>query len=323
LARQVDMLDAALSLGMNVLGDHFPGLAIGAGIVATYAAYALSNGKRKEFNAIDPEKQKEQFRNYEDSARQERVENFYREQHTKQTYEYVKNMRSKHLKFDKCVKTVWEMAEYLDTVTDDSDPDTDLTQLQHAIQTAEACRKAYPDCDWMHVAAFIHDLGKILLVDDESLGLSGDPQWSVVGDTYPVGCRFDESNVFYKYFKQCGDWGHPVYSTKNGLYEPHCGLDAVTMSWGHDEYIYYIAKNQSSLPEEALYMLRYHSFYPWHKEGAYMHLCDDHDLEMLKWVQCFNQFDLYSKNKDCPTIEEVAPYYKEKIQKYFPNPVQW
>jgi len=149
-----------------------------------------------EFTALDPTKKKEEFRNYEDSARQERVENFYREQHTNQDYEYVMKKREEHLKFDKCVKTVWEMAEYLDTVTDDSDPDTDLTQLMHAIQTAEACRKAYPDDDWMHVAAFIHDLGKILLVNDESLKISGDPQWAVVGDTYPVGCKFDDSLFF-------------------------------------------------------------------------------------------------------------------------------
>jgi len=294
-------------------------------VFVVFMAYKLFTRAKvsEDFKAMDQKKKKEEFRNYEDSGRQERVENFYREQHTMQTVEFVKEKRDQHLKFNKCVKTVWEMAEYLDSITDDSDPDTDLTQLQHAIQTAEACRKAYPDDDWFHVAAFIHDLGKILLVDDEKLGLSGDPQWAVVGDTYPVGCRFDESNVFYKYFKQCPDWGHAVYSTKNGLYEPHCGLDNVTMSWGHDEYIYYIAKKQSTLPPPALYMLRYHSFYPWHKEGAYMHLCDETDMKMLKWVQCFNQFDLYSKNKDCPTIEEVAPYYKSKIEKYFPKPVQW
>jgi len=277
----------------------------------------------KKFNAIDPEKKKEEFRNYEDSARQERVQNFYREQHKNMGLEYAKMMRKRHLKFDKCVKTVWEMAEYLEQVTDDSDPDTDLSQLMHAVQTAEACRKAYPDKDWMHVAAFIHDLGKILLVDDPKLGLSGDPQWAVVGDNYPVGCRFDEANVFHEYFKLNEDWDHPKYSTKFGVYEPHCGLDSVTMSWGHDEYIYQIAKDQSNLPEEALYMLRYHSFYPWHKEGAYMHLCNEHDMEMLKWVQCFNQFDLYSKSDDCPTVEEVAPYYKKIIEKYFPNPVRW
>ena len=65
------------------------------------------------------------------------------------------------------------------------------------------------------------------------------------------------------------------------------------MSWGHDEYVYQMMKDH--LPESALYMLRYHSFYAWHREGAYSYLLDDHDREMLKWVKLFNPYDLYSK----------------------------
>lgn len=38
------------------------------------------------------------------------------------------------------------------------------------------------------------DLGKVLL--HPSFGQL--PQWAVVGDTFPVGCAFDESNVHYK-----------------------------------------------------------------------------------------------------------------------------
>ena len=52
------------------------------------------------------------------------------------------------------------------------------------------------------------------------------------------------------------------------------------MSWGHDEYLYHIFKNY--LPEPSLYMIRYHSFYAWHREAAYDWLCDDHDREMLE-----------------------------------------
>lgn len=38
------------------------------------------------------------------------------------------------------------------------------------------------------------DLGKVLL--HPSFGEL--PQWAVVGDTYPVGCAFDESIVHHK-----------------------------------------------------------------------------------------------------------------------------
>ena len=36
---------------------------------------------------------------------------------------------------------VWEALEYLNTLVDDSDPDTDLSQIEHNLQTAEAIRR--------------------------------------------------------------------------------------------------------------------------------------------------------------------------------------
>jgi len=279
-----------------------------------------------EFKTIDPSKTEEEFRNYKDSLRLEMVKRTYTQMHENQSYEYAKRKREEHLKFDKCLMTVWEMGHYLDAVHDESDPDTDLSQLQHAIQTAEACRKAFPgeEYDWFHVVCFIHDFGKILLVDDEELDLSPDPQWAVVGDNFPTGCGYSDKNVFPETFAKNPDFNDPKYNTKLGIYSENCGLEKVQMSWGHDEYIYQIAKKYSSLPEKALYMLRYHSFYPWHKGGDYMHLCNEKDLKMLKWVQTFNRFDLYSKNKECPSLEEVGPYYKSIIEKYFgKDPLWW
>jgi hypothetical protein len=36
-------------------------------------------------------------------------------------------------------------------------------------------------------------------------------------------------------------------------------------------------------------MIRYHSFYPWHREGAYMHLCNEEDMKQLHAVKAFNR----------------------------------
>ena len=85
-----------------------------------------------------------------------------------------------------------EALTYLDTLVDDSDPDTELSQLQHLLQTAEAIRRDDHE-DWFVLTGFIHDLGKILC-------LSGEPQWSVVGDTFPVGCRFSDKIVYPHFF---------------------------------------------------------------------------------------------------------------------------
>jgi inositol oxygenase len=93
------------------------------------------------------------------------------------------------------------------------------------------------------------------------------------------------------------------------------------MSWGHDEYFYHVAK--SYLPEPALYMIRYHSFYPAHREGAYQHLMSARDMEMFEWVKRFNPYDLYSKSAERPSAVELRSYYQGLIDKYFPREVNF
>jgi inositol oxygenase len=93
------------------------------------------------------------------------------------------------------------------------------------------------------------------------------------------------------------------------------------MSWGHDEYVYQMLKDY--LPEPGLYMLRYHSFYAWHREGAYDHLLDDHDREMLKWVKLFNPYDLYSKCPTPPDWKQLRPYYEDLVAKYLPSTIKF
>ena len=134
---------------------------------------------------------------------------------------------------------VWEAMEFLNTLVDDSDPDTDLSQIEHLLQTAEAIRRdGHPR--WFVLTGLIHDLGKILC-------LFGEPQWAVVGDTFPVGCAFSDKIVFPEFFADNPDAQVPEYQTPCGIYEPGCGLDSVHLSWGHDEYLYHVVKDY--LPE--------------------------------------------------------------------------
>ncbi|KAL5771092.1 hypothetical protein ACOSP7_015246 [Xanthoceras sorbifolium] len=261
------------------------------------------------------------FRDYNaESERQKSVEEFYRLQHINQTYDFVKKMRKEYGKLDKVEMSIWECCELLNEVVDDSDPDLDEPQIQHLLQSAEAIRKDYPDEDWLHLTALIHDLGKVLLLP--SFGEL--PQWAVVGDTFPLGCAFDKANVHHKYFKDNPDYNNPAYSTKNGIYQEGCGLDNVMISWGHDDYMYLVAKeNGSTLPSAGLFIIRYHSFYPLHKEGAYTHLMNEEDKENMKWLHVFNKYDLYSKSKVLVDVEKVKPYYLSLIEKYFPAKLRW
>lgn len=209
---------------------------------------------------FDANKDKSGFRQYEDAC--DRVKNFYKEQHTKQTVAY--NLRARHLFHTqtRAEMTIWQAIEKLNTLIDESDPDTELSQIEHLLQTAEAVRRDGKP-KWFQLTGLIHDLGKLLFF----YGAEG--QWDVVGDTFPVGCAFDERIIYPGSFVDNPDIKDPIYATKHGIYSPGCGMDKVMLSWGHDEYLYNICKEQSTLPDEALAMIRYHSFYPWHSAGAY------------------------------------------------------
>jgi inositol oxygenase len=258
-----------------------------------------------------PSKAKEEYRNYEKPAR-DTVKEFYKLNHTYQTFDFVQKKQDEFLQFNRKELPVWGAMEYLNTLVDDSDPDIELDQLQHLLQTAEAIRAdGHPD--WFVLTGFIHDMGKVLC-------LFGEPQWAVVGDTFPVGCKHSDKIVYPEFFDLNPDSKNPLYNTKYGIYEPNCGLDQVKMSWGHDEYLYQITK--SYLPEPALYMIRYHSFYAQHREHAYEHLMNDHDREMFDWVNKFNPYDLYSKNPVPPKASELRPYYEDLIAKYLPATIK-
>jgi inositol oxygenase len=257
-------------------------------------------------------KGEEEFRNYRADANPT-VTEFYRLNHANQTLDFVLKKKAEFTPLTRGKKSVWEMADYLNTLVDDSDPDTDVSQIEHLLQTSEAIRKdGQPR--WFVLTGLMHDLGKVLC-------LYGEPQWAVVGDTFPAGCAYSDQIVFPEFFAANPDSKAPEYQTKYGIYSPNCGLDNVHLSWGHDEYVYTVTRDY--LPEPAQYMLRYHSFYPAHRHGAYRHLMDDHDEKMFEWVRKFNPYDLYSKGLERPNVKEIMPYYQDLVAEFFPAQISW
>jgi inositol oxygenase len=257
-------------------------------------------------------KPKEAFRDYRAEARPS-VKEFYRVNHRNQTREFVRAKKAEYLPLRRKRMGIWEAMEYLNTLVDDSDPDTDLSQIEHLMQSAEAIRAdGHPR--WFILTGLVHDLGKILC-------LYGEPQWAVVGDTFPVGCAYSDKVVFPECFADNPDANVPEYQSTCGVYAPGCGLDRVDLSWGHDEYLYHVVKDY--LPEPAQYMIRYHSFYAAHREGAYGQLMTDHDREMFRWVRAFNPYDLYSKAAARPDVGALRPYYEALIAEFFPPAVAW
>lgn len=275
-------------------------------------AVGLKGTASFEGSTLAPARPADDFRDYAKEARPS-VKEFYRLNHHHQTYGFVEQKRAQYLGLNSRRMGIWQAMEYLNTLVDDSDPDIDLPQIEHLLQTGEAIRKdGRPG--WFILAGVIHDLGKILC-------LWGEPQWAVVGDTFPVGCRFSDKIVFHEFFADNPDSKNATYQTELGVYQPNCGLDNIRMSWGHDEYLYHVVKDY--LPTPALYIIRYHSFYPAHREMQYDYLMNDIDREMFQWVRDFNKYDLYTKRDERMDVSALRPFYEELISEYFPETLRW
>ncbi|MCY3620421.1 MAG: inositol oxygenase [Gammaproteobacteria bacterium] len=258
-----------------------------------------------------PEAVADMYRDYANADVQ--VRRFYRLNHEHQTLEFARAKRAHYGALNTTRMGIWEACETLNSLVDESDPDTGLSQIEHCLQTAEGIRRdGHPD--WFVLAGLAHDLGKILCA-------FGEPQWAATGDTFVVGCAFRDAIVYPEYFAENPDARDSRYNTPLGIYEPGCGLDKVTLSWGHDEYMYLVARDY--LPEPALAMIRYHSFYPGHSTDAYRELLGPGDEERLEWVRQFNRYDLYTKHDSPPDVAALRPFYEELISRYFPAKIAW
>lgn len=272
------------------------------------------------------EKSDEEFRVYRSEDTPQRVIDHYRDMRSNQTVDFYKKMERKYNfangKFRRLM-TIEEAFEELDKYIDASDPDLDLPNLFHLLQTAQGIRReGHPD--WMQLTGLLHDMGKIMFLwgtgEDGQDGLSPDgKQWALGGDTFVVGCRIpDEAVILPELNKLNPDMQDSRYNTECGMYEPGCGIDKLMFAWGHDEYMYrMLVANNTALPKEALDMIRYHSAYPWHDRGAYKQLMGPGDEDRIKWVTLFNKFYLYTKDEGNElNVKELWPYYKQLCEKY-------
>jgi inositol oxygenase len=272
-------------------------------------------------------KAKEEFRNYNDSNRQEIVERHYKLMRKNQTLEFVLRMEKRWKSFKNAKMTILEGFKALEGYVDSSDPDSSTPNLEHMLQTAEGIRAAgHPD--WFQLVGLLHDMGKIQYLwgrpEDGQQGTADGEQWALGGDTWIAGCRIPDTTVFPQYNVQNADMADSRYQTKFGIYEANCGFKNVHFAWGHDEYMYQmLVHNKTTIPAEGLAMIRLHSCYPWHNKGEYRHLMDANDHKMLDWVLEFNKYDLYTKADKRPDVEALWPYYQSLIDKYIPGKLDW
>jgi inositol oxygenase len=254
------------------------------------------------------------LRNYEQESKQCEL---YSLMYKNQDLKFVLHQKGKYEKLNNKIMNIHKALYLMDTFIDTSDPDVNEPNSVHAYQTAERIRKKYPEDKEYQIIGLIHDIGKVLFT-------FGEPEWSITGDTFVVGCKLPESMVYYNEIKD-----HPdINNTLLGIYEKGCGIENLNISFGHDEYLYQVLKQNNKnhkISEKYWDIIRYHSFYPWHDKGEYKHFMNgEKDLETLKLVQEFNQFDLYSKEDiDLEITDEIKKYYENLLNDYFFKELQW
>ena len=71
-------------------------------------------------------------------------------------------------------------------------------------------------------------------------------------------------------------------------------------------------------------IIKYHSFYAFHKDNEYHYLANEDDMKLKPMLQLFSQCDLYSKdNNNKLNIDELKHYYIELINEYCPGNFNW
>lgn len=261
-----------------------------------------------------------------DSSTAARVKELYAKMRQRQSVEHVRRLRAKYVgpgRLGSVRMSMWDALDLLSRFVDVSDPDLTLPNHIHAFQTAEGLR-AMKMPDWLQLTGLLHDLGKMIYLRgcDED-GTSMNEQWSIVGDTWIVGCAMPDAMILPELNAANPDAAHPERCTELGIYAEGCGLDAAMCAFGHDEYMYEVLRQTEgvTLPREALYVIRYHSLYPWHDAGCYTRLESETDRSMKGWVKLFNQHDLYTKKDVHYSVEELAElreYYTTLADKYLP-----
>lgn len=226
--------------------------------------------------------------------------------------------------------TVWEALDRLDELreyeaalsseagTPHLDPSMSLKE--HALQTAELCRLAHPHLDWLTLVGLIHGLGKLM-----AHPLFGSqPQWSVCGETYPLGCRFDPQIEGAQFFSANPDRRRRLFTaSQTGMYSPCCGLLHVATSWSAAEMLYLtLLLNNIALPQEALFVLRHQKFYSVTRPSGspYQQLLSEADRSMLPLLASFQKLAAYRRvalpAKSALKGQAQRDYYDSLLQKY-------
>jgi len=175
----------------------------------------------------------------------------------------------------------------------------------------------------MQLCGLLHDLGKVLYMKGCAKdGTDAKTQFAVVGDTYPVNVKMQHDAIIFPELP-----GHECScrATTTAVPEPECGFGSLLFTFGHDEYLYQVLRHNARRRKikiddtagwDLLYVIRFHSFYPWHQHKAYSEYADLTDRVALPLLQQFSRADLYTKHNDPLDPSRYKAYYDGLMRRY-------
>jgi inositol oxygenase len=115
------------------------------------------------------------------------------------------------------------------------------------------------------------------------------PEWSVTGESYPLGCAFSDHIRGAQFLCACPDRRCRAYSRPLGIYQRGCGLDQVAFTWSGPEYLSLVLQQHGvHLPFDARFLLRYQNFdCTIADDAAYAGLMSPRDLAALPLLRRF------------------------------------
>jgi inositol oxygenase len=170
-----------------------------------------------------------------------------------------------------------------------------------------------------------HLLGSVVKrIDARTAAESEDDyDWTLARRTRVVGCAAPARVHFGEFRHLNKDERDDRYSSLQGMYELHCGLNQVLLAWTGPEYMYQMLRhNGIMIPEEGFAMLRFFALGDWHAHNEYECLTDDIDILMQPFVSDFDHLRRSARRSCCKDMsdkecEELwGGYYEYIVEKY-------
>ncbi|KAE9014160.1 hypothetical protein PR003_g12302 [Phytophthora rubi] len=242
-----------------------------------------------------------------------------------QTAAFVKTQVAKYGDLTHAQMSVTEACKCVMELTGDSERQNSWV-IKYMLATASAVKEdGHPD--WLQLAVFLRALGMIFLcwTDDDNAVLRSisAQEWMtknstwVIGEPIPSSIEFPELNEL--------NLDHCNAEKGGGDVASHCGLENVVLPWTPDEYLHRVlSRNKTTLPAEALDVVRFWSFKTWYEQDNYDDLCAPQDMDTKEWISSLGKLACVQEEAvGKMSVEDELPYYLGLAEKYLPDTLQW